>query len=57
MSYVMARRRAVQTQFVTLIESYGVEPAVIRFERQADGSFLITGPTWQDTVRFVTDSH
>ncbi len=53
----MARRRAVQTQFVTLIESYGVEPAVIRFERQADGSFLITGPTWQDTVRFVTDSH
>ncbi len=52
-SYVMARRRtATQTQFVTLLEPYGLEPAVLRFERLSDGAVLIAGPNWRDTIRF-----
>jgi hypothetical protein len=48
--YVMARRKGLATQFVTLIEPFGVRPAIVGFERQGD-TFVITGPGWVDTIR------
>ena len=53
--YVMARRRARQTRFVTLLEPYAEEPAVLRFEPLAEGAWRVAGATWQDTIRFTPE--
>jgi hypothetical protein len=54
--YVMARRKAsTGARFVTLLEPYGLEPAVVRFEQSADGTILVAGPNWKDTIRLTPD--
>ncbi|MBM3757040.1 MAG: alginate lyase family protein [Acidobacteria bacterium] len=53
--YVMARRRGLRTEFVSLIEPYGIEPEIVGFRRTEDGAIVVTGPTWIDTIRLTGD--
>ncbi|MFN9894087.1 MAG: heparinase II/III family protein [Acidobacteriota bacterium] len=51
--YVMARRRGVKTEFISLLEPYGAEPEITSFRRADDGALIITAPTWTDTIRLT----
>jgi hypothetical protein len=53
--YVLARRRAVGTRFVTLLEPYDAAPGVLRFERAVDGDLLVAGPGFTDRYRVTAD--
>jgi hypothetical protein len=48
--YVMARRKAQATAFVTLLEPFENAPVIQKFERQSDGSYLVQGTGWRDII-------
>ncbi len=46
---VIARRNAVQTTFMTLIEPYRRDPSIQSFTRDADGRFIVEALTFRDS--------
>jgi hypothetical protein len=52
--YVMARRKTEKTVFVVLMEPFVDNPAIQRFERRADGSYLVQGRGWSDHITVGT---
>lgn len=50
--FVMARRRAMETQFAALLEPYGEAPGVTGFQALEDGGFQITAGAFDDRVWF-----
>lgn len=53
--YVMARRRGTRTRFAALLEPFGAEPAILRFESSGEGVYVVNGPGWQDTIRLTDE--
>jgi hypothetical protein len=46
--FVMARRRAADTTWVTLLEPYGEAPAITGFRMADDGTLIVTSPQFED---------
>ncbi|MBI5083905.1 MAG: heparinase II/III family protein [Acidobacteria bacterium] len=53
--FVMARRKAAGTQFVTLLEPFERQPAVTAFERDAEGRFVVETAAFRDTFRVTAE--
>ena len=54
--YAMARRRARDTRFATLLEPYGgTTPGIVAFRQPSDGVWLVTGPAWEDRIEFTAE--
>ncbi|MBI4891701.1 MAG: heparinase II/III family protein [Acidobacteria bacterium] len=52
---VVARRRAQQTAFVTLLEPYRDLPGIVSFSRDGEGRFVVEGAGFRDTFRLEAD--
>lgn len=52
---IVARRQAKKTSFVTLLEPFREEPAVVSFRRDAEGRYMIQGTNFRDTFRLEPD--
>ena len=50
--FVMARRRGLEAQFVTLLEPYGVSPRVASFGETGEGWLEVGGADFHDRVAF-----
>jgi hypothetical protein len=53
--YVMARRNALATTFVGLLEPYRGQPRITAFERLSANQFHIKGPDWTDDITLRPD--
>lgn len=54
--YVMARRKAEASTFVTLLEPFADEPRVLSFEQSAPGVYVVKGAGFADTIRISTEN-
>ncbi len=52
--FAMARRQAISTDFVALLEPYGDRPAISTFETQFGGGFHVSTSAWEDSIVFTT---
>jgi hypothetical protein len=51
----MARRNALATTFVGLLEPYRDQPRITAFERLSANQFHIKGPDWTDDITLRPD--
>jgi hypothetical protein len=51
-SYVMARRRGLETRFAALLEPHGAAPAIRAFQQVDPSTFLVSAAEWEDTISF-----